>query len=167
MHPKLRLVSLELSGARRILRATTTWLIVTCASVAAIGYLLPAHDLLDGNGWHANIHDGGWFPLAALVLVIGATLALRNRRLGSGMLTGVLAIGGAIGALVPVVLVHFLEKMDTGIGEHVFAAGILGLLLSGAVTFFAEPILYIVERGSRIRELRARLPQQLPVARVV
>jgi hypothetical protein len=129
------------------------------AAVAAVGYLLPAHEI--AGEWHSNYADGGPFSLAVLVLVCGAALALRHRRLFSGMVTGVVATAGAIGTVAPVVLAHLFQNVTHGPGETVFAIGVLGLFFGGAVLFLAEPVLYVLERRDRMRVAL------MPVARVL
>ena len=150
-----------MTAHRAAFRRTLTWLIVLGAVVAAVGYLLPAHRVFDEDRVHSNYADGGIVPLLIWALVAVIAVTCRKFRLGSGMATGAVAAGGAIAALMPVVLVHFLSRTEEHYGEMVFALGELTLLGIGATLFVVEPILYVLERRRIERDAR---PPGLPVA---
>jgi hypothetical protein len=146
------------------------------AALMAIGYLLPAHRLVyvpSSGGWldlaaqpdephfHSLLEDGGGLPLLGLAVVIVAALLLRKRGLGGGMLAGALAAGGAIVAIMPLILVHLFERYESGIGDLAFGLGLFATFLGGCVMFIAEPTLYLLERR---RIERATRPMKLPRA---
>lgn len=157
-----RLTEVTLTGPRALLRNALGWALVGIPVIAAIGYLLPAHQLRDG-AVHSNYADGGIASLLVLLAACAVALTLRRRRFGAGMLSGGIALVAAVGALAPVLLVHLLQDMTAFYGEGVFAVGIIGLFCSGAALLFAEPILYLLERRKITRELEP----VVPVARLV
>jgi hypothetical protein len=129
------------------------------------GYLLPAHKVEGHSEWHSNFADGGVFPLIAFGVVLATAILLRRGRLGAGMVTGVVAIAGAIGAVMPVFLVHLFSHVDYSIGEDMLELGCLGLFFGGLTMLLAEPLLYWSQRRSL--ERTDPQPPQLPLARVV
>jgi hypothetical protein len=158
------LAKIDLTGPRRTFRRISTWAITGFAAIGTLGYVLPAHEI--HGSWHSNYADGGPFTLVVLAIVIAAALGLRNRQLGSGMVTGLLAIVGSVVALAPVLLVHLLSHVEHGAGEGLFAIGELGLFFGGFAMLVSEPILYVLERRFRLRMRQPRLPR-LPVARAL
>jgi hypothetical protein len=175
--PRLR--SLDLTGPRATIRRTAFIALIASAVVAAIGFVLPAHRLVyvpssgayidlgaqpGETSFHSLLADGG--PLSIVALLTAAAfvaMLMRSRRLGAGMLAGLLAAGGAVLAIGPIILVHLFSKYETAIGNHLFAIGELVLLFVGAGLVIAEPILYLLERR---RIERASRPAPLPVARI-
>ncbi len=137
---------------------------IAAALVAAVGYVLPAHRLQGEADFHSNFHDGGVISLFILGAVAVIAYALRNLRLGSGMITGVIGAAGAFFALMPVILAHFLSSYDEGVGQGIFIIGELALFFSGLVMLVGEPVLYVLERRRIERDSR---PAELPVAAVV
>ncbi len=160
--PSLR--SLELTGARAVIRRCLLISLPVFAAIGAVGYVLPAHDLHNGEGAHSNFADGGVVALLVLAAAGLCTYLLRDRRFGAGFAAGVLAMGGAVFALAPVLLAHMFQRVDDLVGEGVFAVGVIGLFCAGAATLFAEPIVYLLERR---RIINAAKPAALPAARVV
>lgn len=163
MTPRPRLRTIELTAHRAAFRRTLTWVIIAASVVAGVGYMLPAHQLTDEEGFHSNYNDGGPLSLVVLAAVVVVAFALRRFRLGSGMITGVVGIVGVFGALIPVLLAHLLSGVEESYGELVFAAGELTLLFTSATLIVVEPILYILERRRIVREAR---PAELPVATI-
>lgn len=137
---------------------------MAAAVVAGVGYVLPAHRLRYEKTFHSNFADGGIISLVVLAAVIVAAFALRKRRLGAGVITGVIGVAGVFGSIVPVVLAHFLSRVEEGYGEMVFALGEITLLFTSAALVVIEPILYVLERRRIERESR---PATLPVATIV
>ena len=157
-----RLLRIQLVNGRAALRAVLSWGVIAIATLGAIGYVLPAHRVDEAASFHSNFADGGEMPLFVLAAVATAAYALRRRGLGAGIATGVIATGGAILAVMPVFLVHFLAHVEHAAGDDLFAVGVLGLFFGGIVTAIADPILYISQR----RALERQDPQ-FPRARVV
>jgi len=141
-----------------------TFVMIAAALVAAVGYVLPAHRLNGDADFHSNFHDGGVLSLVILGAVAVIAYALRNLRLGSGMITGIVAAAGAFCALMPVVLAHLLSSYEHGYGESMFVIGELVLFFGGLALVAAEPLLYVLERGRIERDAR---PAELPRAAVV
>lgn len=162
MQERRRLARIELAGGRAGLRRVLSWGIVTLAAIGAFGYVLPAHRVDDARAFHSNFFDGGPMPLFVFAAIALAAYALRRGRLGAGIATGVIATGGAVLALMPVFLKHFLAHVEHAYGEDLFAVGILGLFFGGAATAIIEPILYVTQRRALERE-----DPQFPVARLV
>jgi hypothetical protein len=160
MNDRRRLMKIELEGPRAWVRNAWFWMVMALSAIGAIGYVIPGHRV--HGELHSNFHDGGPWALLAFGVVFTAAALLRKRKLGAGMLTGVLATAGAIASVVPIVLVHFLSEVQSSIGDHLFGVAILGLLFGGAAMVLAEPILYLSMRRSLER---AELPR-LPAARI-
>ena len=158
--PRLR--SIELTGPRALIRTIAFYALLICSLAAAIGYVAPAHRLRDEH-FHSNFDDGGIGSLLVLVALGVGVFLLRRMRFGGGMIAGVVAAGGAVLALAPVLLAHFLSSPEYAWGEHLFAIGELGLFFGGAALLLAEPVLYLLERR---RIERASRPAPLPAARV-
>jgi hypothetical protein len=176
---RTRLRSVELTGLRATIRRTTFITIIASAVIAAIAFLLPAHrleyvpssggylDLAAQPGetvFHSLLSDGG--PLSIVALFTAAAfvaMLMSSRRLGAGMLAGLLAAGGALLAIGPILLVHLFSRYETAIGDHLFIIGELVLFFAGAALVIGEPILYLLERR---RIERASRPSPLPIARV-
>jgi hypothetical protein len=150
--------------------------LAVAAAATAIGYVLPAHRLVyvpHSGGWldlaaqpgepsfHSLLHDGGGLPLLGLLVVFLTALLVRKRGLGAGMLAGVLAVGGAFLAIVPLILVHLFARYESGIGDLVFGLGLFGTFIGGCVMTVSEPILYVLERRRIERTTR---PMKLPRA---
>lgn len=152
-----RLVEVTLTGPRALIRRALGWALVGLPIIGAIGYVLPAHQLRD-EVLHSNYADGGVVSLLIFLVVCAVAVALRRRRFGAGIVTGGIAMAGAVGALVPVMLVHLFEDTKDGFGEGMFAVGILGLFLVGAASLLSEPILYILERRRIMRDLEPVIP---------
>lgn len=163
MSERRRLGNIELEGFRAWLYRTWSAAMIGLPVLGAIGYLLPAHKVDGATEWHSNYADGGVFPLVMFGAVFAIAIGLRRARLGAGMATGVLAAGGAIGALLPVVLVHMLSHVEQSTGEGMFLIGVLGLFMGGIAMLVVEPLLYVTQR----RSLERRDPPPLPIARLV
>ena len=159
--PRLR--TIELSGAAGWCRRIALGALPVFAAIGALGYVLPAHQLSYDEPFHSNFADGGPLSLIVFAAVAVCTFLLRGRRFGAGMLSGLIAMGGAVCALAPVLLVHMFQNPTEGPGELLFVLGLLGLFFVGAAALIAEPILYLLERR---RIERAAQPAELPVARV-
>ena len=157
MNERHRLSQIELEGPRAWMRNAWFLIVMALSVVGAIGYVIPGHTV-DGSDLHSNFHDGGIWALLAFGVVLAAAAALRKRGFGAGMLQGVLASGGAIATVVPIVLVHLFRDVQPSIGDHLFAIGVIGLFLGGIVMLFAEPILYLTMRRSQERAWHARIP---------
>jgi hypothetical protein len=160
MKTRLRLTQIELEGPRAWMRNAWFWMVMALSALGAIGYVIPGH-YVHGE-LHSNFHDGGPWPLIAFGVVFAAAWLLRKRKLGAGLLAGVLAGAGAVASVVPIVLVHFLSEVQSSIGDHLFGVAVLGLLFGGAAMVLGEPILYLTMRRSLER---AELPR-IPVARI-
>jgi hypothetical protein len=161
---RMRLLDVRLVGAAALFRSFMFWCLAALAAIGALGYVMPAHRVRGDIEFHSNYADGGPFSLLVFALVIGVALALRRHRFGAGMIAGATASVGAVLALGPVFLVHFLSTVEDGPGEVLFAMGVLGCFFGGAIALVAEPILYVVERRRLEREAA---PPSLPVARIV
>jgi hypothetical protein len=159
--PGLR--TFDLTSHRASFRRTLSFAMIGAAIVAAIGYVLPAHRLEGDTAFHSNFDDGGVLSILILAAVAAIVFALRKLRFGSGMISGVVSAGGALAAIVPVVLAHLFSSSEDGYGETVFAVGVLALFFTGLVSLFAEPLLYVLERRSKERALR---PAPLPIATI-
>jgi len=174
--PRPTLRSIALTGSRASLHRSAFVAIVVAALVAFVGYLLPAHreayvphnghwfDLAAQDGetvFHSNFADGGPFSLFVLAGIAAVVFSLRSKRFGGGMVAGFLAAAGGILSATPVMLAHLFTRVETTYGDHIFALGELALFFVGTALFFAEPILYVVER-KRIEN--ASKPAPLPVA---
>lgn len=118
------------------------------SAVAFAGYLLPAHRREHDEHFHSNFADGGAIPLVVLAAAFVLAALLRTKKIGAGMIAGVLSFGAAIGAVIPVVLVHLFESMRWGIGENIYATGIGTLFFGGALFVVLEPALYLLQRRS-------------------
>jgi hypothetical protein len=164
MQKRTRLFDTQLTGARALARRCVLASLPLFAVVGALGYVLPAHDLGNGEAAHSNFADGGIASLLVFAGVALCTYLLRNRGFGAGIGAGVIAIGGAVLALAPVLLAHMFRDVESLGGETIFLIALLGLFFVGAAALIAEPILYIVER--RRMELAAK-PAELPIARIV
>ena len=160
--PKLR--TIELTQGRALFRRIVLGALPVLAVVAALGYVLPAHQIDPVQGFHSNFHDGGPLSLFVLGGVAVATMLLGRIGFGAGFGAGVAAMIGAVIALAPVFLVHLFQHVEQGPGETLFALGELGLFFTGAIAIIAEPIVYLFERR---RIVRATLPAELPTARAV
>jgi hypothetical protein len=176
---RLRLRSTELTGPRATIRRTAFIAMIASAVIAAIAFLLPAHRLVyvpSSGGYldlaaqpgeaafHSLLADGG--PLSIVALLTAAAfvgMLMSNRRLGAGMLAGVLAVGGAFLAIGPILLVHLFSRYETAIGDHLFILGELVLFFTGVALVLGEPVLYLLERR---RIERASRPAPLPTARI-
>lgn len=154
---RTRLGDVELLGVRAWIRRGLFLVMVLLAVIGFFGYLMPAHSV-DGGTWHSNFTDGGPIPLGVFAAFAVIAAVMRERGLGAGMLTGVLAVGTAIASLVPVLLVHMFRHVDQGPGELMFAVAVIGLFFGGALLLIAEPILYWTQRRANERKL--------PVARL-
>jgi len=145
----------ELDGRRRILHRSLPLAIAGAAALAFVGYLLPAHQL-DGQGaFHSNFADGGVLPLILLAAIAAFALALRGRRFGTGITAGVATMLGAALAMLPVLVPHLVHDVHSGIGQHVFVAGILATFAGGAALAIGEPLLYAsTRRAAAQRSLR-------------
>ena len=163
MQERTRLRDTTLSESRALINQLLFWAIAVLPIIGALGYVLPAHRVNDEAHFHSNYADGGVAPLIAFAAVSLIALALRRRRLGARMVTGVVAMGGAFLALLPVILVHMFSRVENGPGEGLFAVGILGVFFMGLAALIAEPVLYILER----RKLERDAEPQIPHARVV
>jgi hypothetical protein len=142
----------QLVGVRSWIRRGGFAVMMALASIATVGYLLPAHSV-EGQPWHSNLDDGGPMPVFVLAGLFALATVLRNKRFGAGILVGVLAPVAAVIALSPVFLAHLLSHVDTGIGEHLFALGEIGLFFGGVVFAIVEPILYVTQRRADERLL--------------
>ena len=158
-----RLSQIQLTGVRAALRSVAFGLVAVTAAVAALGYVLPAHRLRDEATFHSNLADGGPASLVVLGVVIGVWLVLRARPHGAGYVLGVVAAGGAVGAVIPVFLTHLFSTVTSGVGEALFAIGVVGLFGVGAGLLVLEPILYLGQR----RQLERDVDPQFPTARIV
>lgn len=163
MTERLRLHRVKLTGNRAGLRRMLIGSLALFAVIGAVGYVLPAHRVGSDTAFHSNFADGG--PLSLLVLMAAgvSVLLLRKRGLGAGAASGLIASVGAVIAVAPVLLAHLFSHIEEGIGEPVFALGVLGMFFLGATTLVAEPVLYVIERRRIERALR---PAPLPVARI-
>ncbi|HEU0034854.1 MAG TPA: hypothetical protein VFQ53_29720 [Kofleriaceae bacterium] len=163
---RIKLRELELAGGRRLVRNILFYGLSAVAALGALGYLLPAHRLENDATFHSNYADGG--PAALLVFggAIACLLLLRRLRFGAGIVAGIVSMGAAIGALMPVFLVHLFSHVDHAAGESLYALGVLGLFCGGVALLIAEPILYLTQRRALQRARDAELPK-LPIARVV
>ncbi|MBA2538596.1 MAG: hypothetical protein H0V17_03090 [Deltaproteobacteria bacterium] len=146
MQTRTRLRDVELVGARAWIRRGWFGLMIALSAIGAIGYLLPAHKLEGDEVWHSNFADGGEIPLLVFGALAGLAFLLRKCGLGAGSVMGLLATAGAIASVVPVVLVHLFATVQNGIGEGMYATGVLGLFFGGALYAIAEPILYLTQR---------------------
>jgi hypothetical protein len=155
--------TLELTGARAVIRRVLFAGAAVLAVVGAIGFVLPAHRLDDVAGFHSNYHDGGPESLVVFAAVIAGWWFLRRRGHGAGYLFGVVATAGAVLSVLPVFLVHMFRSVETGPGEGMFAVGVLGLFGTGVVIALAEPILYLGQR----RQLERDVDPQFPTARTI
>ena len=164
MQERLSLSATKLTGARALVRRCLLTALPVFAVIGAIGYVLPAHDLQNGEGAHSNFDDGGIWSLLVFAGIALCTHLLRQRRFGAGTVAGLVAAGGAAMAIGPVLLEHMFRDVTNLYGEALFEISILGLLFVGAATFVAEPVLYVVERR---RIERAAKPAELPVARTI
>ncbi len=164
MNERRRLLQVELEGPRAWVRGFWFWSVMMMSAIGGIGYLLPAHRLANED-WHSNYADGGVLPLISFGVVLLVAALLRKKKLGAGMLTGVIATAGAVVAVIPVILVHLFSHVETGLGEGLFGAGVFALAFGGAIMLIAEPLLYWTQR----RSLERRDPPQviLPMARVI
>jgi hypothetical protein len=176
---RIRLRTLELTGPRALARRSAFIAIVGSAVVAAIAFALPAHRLVyvpssggyldlaaqpGETAFHSLLDDGGPLSMVALFTVAAfALMLMRSRRLGAGMLAGLLSAGGAVLAIGPIILVHLFSKVESAIGADLFAIGELVVFFGGVALVIGEPILYLLERR---RIERASRPAPLPVARL-
>jgi len=145
MQTRLRLRDVKLVGARAWIRRAWFGATIALAALGMLGYLLPAHRL-EGEAWHSNFADGGEVPLLVFGAIGVLALILRKRGIGAGSAMGVLASIGAIASVIPVVLVHLFSTVQNGIGEAMYATGVIGLFFGGAVFAIVEPILYLTQR---------------------
>jgi hypothetical protein len=160
MAERRRLRDIELAGGRALFRRVLFAGLLGFVVLGLVGYNLPAHRLRGDADFHANYADGGVASMLVFLAVAGlVVLAWRWRRWGAGFLAGGVATVGAVGALLPVMLAHFLSSVDNTYGEAVFAIGVLGLFFAGIATAILEPILFIGQR-------RALERGGLPEARV-
>ncbi len=150
-----RLVETRLVGVRSVIRTGGFALMVVLAVVGFAGYLLPGHSV-DGGAMHSNYADGGAWPLVVYAVFGVLAAHLRTRGCGAGMLTGVLAIGAAIGGVLPVLLTHLFSDVQNGFGDAMMVVASLGLFFGGAVLLIAEPILYVTQRRANERTLLPR-----------
>ncbi len=147
---RLPLADVVLTGPRAWVRHGLTWGVVALSTIGALGYVLPAHRI--DEDFHSNYADGGAASLLVFLIVGVFAVALRRRGFGAGFVRGLVAMAGAIGALLPVILVHFMQTVEDAPGETLFAIGVIGLFLVGAAALVSEPIFYLLERR-RLREL--------------
>lgn len=145
-----RLVETRLVGVRSVIRTGGFALMVVLAVVGFAGYLLPGHSV-DGGELHSNYADGGAWPLVIYAVFGVLATHLRTRGLGAGMLTGVLAVGAAIGSVIPVLLTHMFSDVHSGFGDAMMIVASLGLFFGGAVLLVAEPLLYVTQRRANER----------------
>lgn len=131
-----------LVGRRRSIHLALPLAICVSSIAAALGYVVPAHQLNGAGPMHSNWADGGALSLVILAIVATAALVLRGRRFGSGMLAGAIAMLGAALALGPVLVTHLIVHVEHGIGQHLFNAGIVATFVSGAALAIGEPLLY-------------------------
>jgi hypothetical protein len=141
---------IDLTGGRRLVRQVSMWMIGAFTALGALGYVMPVR----GTSFCSS---GGVFALAVFAVVGIAAVGLRNRHLGSGIITGVLATVGSLLALGSVLFAK------AGAIE-LFMMGEAGLFFGGGVMVVLEPILYLLERRHR-RE--TQWPRPLPVARAL
>jgi hypothetical protein len=158
MQTRTRLRDVKLVGARAWIRRVWFGATIALSAIGAVGYLLPAHQ---AHGvWHSNFADGGPIPLLVFAALGVIALLLRKRGLGAGIAMGVLSTAGAIVSVVPVVLAHlFADVQHDGIGETMFASGVIGLFFGGLFAL-VEPVLYLTQRRSDERV------ELIPVARI-
>jgi hypothetical protein len=164
MQQRLRLSDTKLTGARALVRRCLLTALPVAAVVGAIGYVLPAHDMQNGEPAHSNFADGGVWSLFIFAATALCTYLLSKRGFGAGIVAGFVAAGGGAMALGPLVLEHLMQHVNNLAGETIFAIGLLGLFCIGAAALVAEPLLFVVERR---RIERAAKPAELPVARIV
>lgn len=176
----LRLRRVALTGGRALLRKATFFVVAAAALVAMIGYLLPAHRLEYvasqggcGGSWfdlaaqpgeatfHSYASDGGPLPIIVLAVVLACVVLLWRGGFGAGIVAGILGAGGAILAIMPVILVHLFSQYEAAIGEVLFPVGLLGLFFGGIALAILDPVLTLVERR---RIVRASRPAPLPRA---
>lgn len=179
MTKRPRLTAVVLTGPREVIRSIAFLVISIAATLAAIGYVLPAHrlkplptshsglDLAPEDAevaFHSNLADGGPLPLLVLPLVaVLVLLLMRQRHLGTGILAGILGCGAAFLSILQVLLTHFLSRVELAYGERVFAFSMLVLLFTSVALVLVEPVLYLLERR-RIEQ--AAKPAPLPVATI-
>ncbi len=180
MTTRPRLRSIQLTGPRATIRRVAQLTIAGAAVMAAIGYVLPAHRLVyvpssgayfdlaaqpGESTFHSLLSDGSGLSILALLAAAAFVAGLtRLRRLGTGMVAGVLGTGAAILAVMPTILVHLFSRYESAIGDHLFGLGVMAMFFVGIALFIAEPVLFILERRRIERESR---PAPLPIATVV
>lgn len=160
MNERRGLRNIELEGPYAWVRTAWFWMVMALSALGAIGYVIPGHRV--HGDLHSNFQDGGLWALIAFGVVFAAAAVLRKRKLGAGMITGVLASAGAIASVVPMILVHFMSEVQSSIGDHLFGVAVIGLLFGGVLMLIAEPVLFYAQRRSLER---AELPR-IPVARI-
>lgn len=158
-----RLRTLELTGARAVIRRVLFAGVPVLALIGGIGFVLPAHRVRDEPEFHSNYADGGPASLLVFAGLIAVWWFLRRKRHGAGYLIGVIATGGAVLSVLPIFLNHMFQKVETGPGEGLFGVGVLGLFGLGLVIALVEPILYLGQR----RQLERDVDPQFPTARTI
>ncbi len=156
-------MEIELVGRAAWLRNALFGIGALLSVIAAVGYVLPAHDLRGESDVHSNFADGGPFPIIVLLGLAIAFVALRRRSFGAGIGAGILSSCAAVGAVIPVFLAHFLADTRELYGEHLFAGAVIGLFFLGPVFVIAEIVLYVMAR----RRLRRPTPPSVPSAHLV
>jgi ABC-type spermidine/putrescine transport system permease subunit II len=159
--PGLR--TFDLTSRRASVRQALTYVMLSAALVAAVGYVLPAHRLDGDAGFHSNFADGGVLPVILLGFAAAVVFALRKLRFGAGMISGIVSGAAAFFSVVPVILIHMFDSYEEGYGEALFAVGVLALFASGVLSLVVEPVLYVLERRRIERDAR---PAALPVATI-
>lgn len=152
MQTRTSLGNTQLVGVRSWIRGGGFAAMMLASAVGAFGYLLPAHSV-NGGEFHSNFADGGPMPLVVFGVMFVIAAVLRTKRFGAGLLTGILAPAAAIAALSPVFLQHLIADVTTGVGEDLFAVGVIGLFVGGVAFAIVEPILFATQRRADERLL--------------
>src|ERR1041384_474761 len=116
MNERPRLTQIELTGTLALIRTIALTALPVLAVIAAIGYVMPAHQLGD-EAFHSNYADGGVFSLIVLASAALGLYFLRTRNFGAGLGAGLIAIVASIAALAPVLLAHMFSHVHQGPGE--------------------------------------------------